>query len=122
MKITADGKSKFHFWGEYAQSFYLHFATEADAALALPVLCQLQLTVGGTDACGRRMLPSSWKSNKTLVGVFTSGSDVARVEAQLIALGADPEKISSLAHSVDHGEAFTVTIEVEDPAQVLMSL
>jgi hypothetical protein len=122
MKITANGHSKFHFWGEHAQSFYLHFPDATDAALALPVLCQLQLTVKGTDACGRPMLPSSWQRNESLLGVFASGSDVSRVEAQLIALGADANAISSLARSVDRGEPFTVTFEVEDPAQILMAL
>ena len=122
MKITANGHSKFHFWGEHAQSFYLHFADAYDAQLALPVLARLQLQCAGHDACGRVTQPDGWRRNESCCGVFAAGADVARIEAQLIALGADAESISSLEHSVDRGDPFTVTFNVEDPNQVLMNL
>lgn len=110
MKITANGICQFHFWGTYSQSFYLHFETAEDAALALPILRRL-------------VLPSSsknWMSTGRSLGIFATGDDVALVEAQLVALGADPDKMGSMAHSCDSGEPFSVTLHVDDPAQVLL--
>jgi hypothetical protein len=121
MKITASGISKFHFWGTYSQSFFLHFETAEDAALALPILRQLVLSFSGNDVQGQAVRPVGWVSDKAACcGVFASGDDVARVEAQLVALGADPEKISSMKYSCDSGERFSVTFDLEDPAQVLL--
>lgn len=120
MKLHAEGRARFHFWGTYAQSFFLLFATAEDAALALPVLQQLALTERGTGPDGSPIASKGWINSGASCGVIASGADVERIEAQLVAFGADAKAIGSLEHSVDRGDMFQVTIEVQDPAQILM--
>ena len=125
MQLTATGIAKFHFWGEYSQTFALSFADAEEAALALPVLNRIKLTIGGTDACGRKLNPGQWMQGQKYpksVLIFASGDDVKRIEGQLVELGADPKKISSCATSIDHGEPFKISINVDDPAQMVFSI
>ena len=122
MKLTAKGIAKFHFWGTYSQTFHLLFDAPDDALLALPHLQKLKLECDGANACGTKMPADKWRAHGQLCSVFASGADIERIEAQLTAMGADSKAIGSLAHSCDHGDPFSVTIEVEDPAQILISV
>lgn len=109
MKIHATGQLEHHFWGEYCCEIYLEFDSTL-AALAIPRLTPSDL--GAT-----------WKvspSNPKWIGIHLSNEQLTRVTEVLVSLGADEEAITSLDHSVDHGDEFSIEVEVEDPRQVLM--
>jgi len=104
------------------------FASPEDCAAALPALNKFTRTGQARNACGHQVADSGeWKqSEKNPRGaiVFAGGPDVDAIVDRLAELGADREKIVSLAKSIDHGEKFTVSIEVEreHPDQVQLAL
>lgn len=96
MLITAEGRLKHHFWGEYRATIALKFATPELAAQALPQF-------------------PDWKQSEIVPSALTFFGDrdaVTKQEDLLVTLGADRRKISSLAKSIDFGEAFTVTVDL----------
>lgn len=108
MKLSAQGILRHHFFGEYSAGLGLTFDTPEDAALAAPQLAPPDLG-------------ESWQASARRPNILTICVDSAQLErlaAHLATLGADPEAITSVAHSIDHGDPFTVTVEVEDPRQL----
>lgn len=109
MKRTAQGQARHHFHGDYAQTVMLRFDSEADLRLALPVL---------------EAFSPSWvtKPENPCTAIFVEGDEVKRLEDFLVGLGAKRALIGSLRYSVDRGEIFEISVEVEDPRQVQLGL
>jgi hypothetical protein len=97
--IIGRGQLQHHFWGSYAATIGIAFDSDADA----------------TDA--QKLLPDFKQRGKALVW-HGNGPDVDRIEALLVSFGADPDKIGSIAKSIDYGEPFTVTMPVHRVSQV----
>lgn len=118
--ITAKGILRHHFWGEYSATIALVFPDREQMEKALPVL---QVEDFGTfyDVNGDTRKSAGWVSHpeKPMLFIHTSGPALEAVILRLSENGADRKKIDSCAKSIDHGEPFKVTIEVEhyDPAQ-----
>jgi len=102
MEIKTEGQLRHRFHGDYSAVIALSFESEKAASLALPLLPNwhhgeknksILVWVGDSDAL---------KGVKTLLGKF----------------GADERKIDSLAKSVDYGERFSCTFQVNDPNQL----
>lgn len=96
MLITAEGRLKHHFWGEYRATIALKFATPELATAALPQF-------------------PDWKQSDKVPSALTFFGDrdaVTKQEDLLERLGADRRKISSLAKSIDWGEPFTVAVDL----------
>lgn len=103
MKSIARGILYHHFWGEYSAEVYLDFGLTWQAEEA-----QRQL---------RAKTGLDWMQQNVSVGVHVSNEQLTKLEAFLAEHGADKSKISSLATSIDHGESFFCTFELEHPAQ-----
>ena len=54
--------------------------------------------------------------------ISVDSDQLVRLKAHLGTLGADVDAIDSVAHSIDYGDPFTVTVEVEDPKQILLPI
>lgn len=105
-KIHAIGQARFHFWGDYCETIVLGFKTPGEATQAVQLLNETS-----------KFESSRWsQGEKDTRGIhaFLSGDDVELAHKQLQSYGADPKKISSIKHSIDHGEIFNVWIGVED--------
>ena len=111
MKLNATGQLYHHFWGDYWARICLGFQTmcHADAAL-----------LSG-------LLGPGWHRGREHQNVLTwagGSDDLALCEDRLESLGADREAVSSVAHSIDHGDPFKVSFEVDfhlEPAAGLRS-
>jgi hypothetical protein len=103
VNITATGILRHCWWGEYQAGIGLQFQSAEDAALALGKL-------------------PGWKTSTapTVLLITVDSAQLEQVKVQLGALGADVDKIDSVAKSIDHGEPFEITVRVEDPRQVQM--
>lgn len=107
--LAASGILFHHFWGTYCADIVLTFASPADAKLALK--------------SGK--LGDGWKIATTDPSLlYFSGAErgLDRMIAHLVTLGADRTKIASLAHSVDCGDEFSITVEClyPDPKQLTL--
>lgn len=108
MKLTvkAEGMLRHHFWMPYQATIALAFA-DADCAKA-----------------AMTMLPGWKQGTKSLNALVWFGDSEALKEQErlLVFFGADENAISSVAHSIDHGDRFECQIEVEavDPNQLPM--
>jgi hypothetical protein len=96
MTIIGNGQLQHHFWGEYSATIAVKFATSLHAAAALEVLPGFQIHPTVSSA----------------VIFHGGGAKLKSAEAALKAHKADAKKISSLRFSVDHGEPFTVEIDI----------
>lgn len=91
--MKANGQLKHHFWGEYAATIVLVFDSIDSANLAK------------TGAF------SNWDLiEKDVLKFHGSGDALSIEEEKLITHGADPQKLRSLAKSIDYGEPFTITL------------
>ena len=96
-KAKADGILAHHFWGDYYATIALEFESNAHAKDAL------------------RVLGDAWRFHEKVdnVLIFHGQKDaLTEVEKTLVKYGADSEKMTSLAKSVDYGEPFTVEIPI----------
>lgn len=111
MKLTAKGQLQHHFWGDYHASVGLAFETPEDAALALPKLWPANS-------------PSPWKigKNAKIIVAVVNSAQLEELKAHCGTLGADVGKIDSCDHSIDYGDPFTVTVDVEDPRQMALEV
>lgn len=107
MKLTANGMLRHCFFGDYSAVIALRFEEKQDAELAIP---QLHIPNLGAE----------WTQAGNGAVITVNSDQLNRVKDQLAELGADPDAIDSVAHSTDFGDPFSVTVEVEDPRQVLM--
>ena len=108
MKLTAHGRLGHHFFGDYSAGIALMFDTPEDAKLAKPHLAPPDLGV-------------AWhygEKNPAAVRICVDREQLEKLKAHLGTLGADVEAIDSCDHSIDYGDPFTVTVEVEDPKQM----
>lgn len=98
----ATGRLAHHFWGDYCATIALVFKAPEHAALALP------------------LLGSGWRRGKNRGALVWhgTGAELRECKSILAAFGADPDAIDSVAHSVDFGDDFAVTIPVENPDQL----
>ena len=103
LELKGKGIARFHFWGEYHQSFAVAFDTPADAAAACAVLNRI---LQAREADCRFKSEAGAKA----CGTFATGPDVEKVEDTLALFGADKRKIGSMRYSCDHGELYTVTV------------
>ena len=104
MKCTAHGILYHHFWGDYSAEIYLDFKTTWQAEQAA------------------KFLGPGWIFKNCSCGIHAKDPELSGIEDKLISLGADATKISSVATSIDHGEPFEVTLELEDPNQTELAL
>lgn len=94
----AQGRLQHHFWGTYAATIVLAFVNAGFAEAALPSL-------------------PGWQVHPTFPRALVfhgSGDALKATERLLVSFGADKQKMTSLAKSIDYGEPFTVS--VPDPA------
>lgn len=101
MRCHAEGRLRHHFWGEYRASMVLLFdsAPMLDAALA----------AGKFKGWER-----SQKRPDTVLHWFGGSDDLESTKDELVAHGAERDKIDSIAKSIDYGEPFEVEFEVDD--------
>jgi hypothetical protein len=105
MTIIAHGALQHHFWGTYAASIALKFATPELAAQAAPLLA-----------------PFTQSDRVPSALVFHgSGAALKAAEATLKAHGADMKKVSSIRYSIDRGEPFTIEVDLT-PADTSVQL
>jgi len=107
--IEGRGRLRHRFWGEYSAVLAIAFPSAGDAKAALPIL---------NAACA----PHEWETGKdpaVLVAVADSDGTAA-IEAILEGFGAAPGAVSSLAHSVDYGDPFRVSIPVPDVQSMML--
>ena len=108
--LKAQGQARHHFWGEYAQSIALRFASPEVASKARE---RLNSTLPETKA--------KWNIPDKVpfcLSVFASGADLDAITASLASFGADLDKVQSLRFSVDCGEPFE--IEIPEGEQTLI--
>jgi len=91
--MTARGQLQHHFWGTYAATIALRFESEADAGRAHSTV-----------------FPTWTRSVRCPEAITWHGSDpeLETTIQTLVRLGADRDKIESLAHSIDYGDPFTI--------------
>ena len=103
MKVSAKGQLRHRFFGQYSAVIGLKFDCPGDAIAALP------------------KLGAGWSRHETVdhALIWVGDSDALKAcETTLERFGAEKRKIASLAKSVDYGEPFSITVEVEDPNQL----
>lgn len=95
---TAKGQLRHRFWGTYSAAIGLQFVNASDAQQALP------------------LLGAGWRNSTNPVVLVWEGDTAAldACEGRLVGFGADAKAIRSLAHSVDYGDPFTVSIPIPD--------
>lgn len=103
--VQGEGLLQHHFWGSYAASIAIVFATPAEAHDALA-------TLGGSWKLGQR-------SGRAVVW-HGAAADADATVKRLVDYGADPEKITSVKKSIDHGEPFHVVIPTRPSEQLRM--
>jgi len=116
-EVTALGLERFHFWGHYSVDIVLRFADEDAATRALPVLNQVRHPSTRVDACGIARVPGAWqhgKENRNVLLAWIAEPDIDAVHKQLEQYGADPDKISSMSKSIDHGQPFEIRVPVPE--------
>jgi len=114
-EVIAIGLERFHFWGYYSVDIVLRFADEEAATRALPVLNQVKHPSSRVDACGTTRVPGAWqhgKDNRNVLLAWIAEPDLDAVHKQLEQYGADPDKISSMSKSIDHGQPFEIRVPV----------
>ena len=95
--VTAQGTLRHRFWGEYSARIGLSFDSPAHAQ----------------DCLGQ--LGPGWKIGEEYpqVLVWTGNAEELQACIQvLVSLGAEEDKIASLAKSIDYGEPFEVTCRI----------
>jgi hypothetical protein len=110
MKLHASGILRHHFFGDYSAGLGLRFADAESARLALPRLAPPDL--------GVQWRQSTEQPHMTIICV--DSDQLARLKEHLGTLGADVHAIDSVNHSIDHGDPFEITVEVEDPRQLML--
>jgi len=108
MKLSAQGRLNHHFWGDYHAGLVLAFDTPEDMRLALPKLASVGLP--------KQWVPGEKAPHAAFITV--NSDELAMLKKHLGTLGADVDAIDSCAHSVDYGDPFSITVEVEDPRQL----
>ena len=104
MRLQAQGGLQHHFWGDYCATVSLKFDCPDCVNLALPKLP----AIPGV----------KWRSKGEYVATLVDGAHLEQLKPALGKLGADVAAIDSVEHSIDYGDPFTVTVEVEDPRQL----
>jgi hypothetical protein len=94
--ILANGQLRHHWWGDYSATIGLRFATAAFASQAAPLLAPFHVSETVPEAL-----------------VFHGkGAALKAAERVLRTHGADMKKVGSLRFSIDHGEPFTVEVNL----------
>jgi hypothetical protein len=104
MEIKAEGQLRHRFHGEYSAVVVLCFDNAEDSSLALPLL-------------------PHWKKSETnkSVLIWVGDSDELReIKTLLGKYGADESKIDSIKKSIDYGEKFECSFEVNNPKQMML--
>jgi hypothetical protein len=116
--IQATGRCYHHYWLDYVATIGLTFPTMEDAAAALPLLA-IENPGPYRDACGNLRQCSGWitAKDRPALAIRCAGETLEKVIDRLVELGADRKKITSCAHSIDSGEAFTATFQVAAAAK-----
>ncbi len=100
--ISARGILRHHFWGDYRATITLHVERPEYLPAVLAALPAFK-----TDA-----------AHPTSCGYHGGGEELKAQEDRLVDLGADRKAITSLAHSIDHGDPFVITVPMLEPAPV----
>lgn len=96
--IKAKGCARHHFWGEYYMSIALCPERPEDAPTLVGVLgAPWQLHALGGAA---------------IASAVPSGPVLDAVLATLARYGADIDAVQSVAHSIDHGDPFSIAVDV----------
>ena len=101
-RIQGKGQLAHHFWGTSLCSIVVGFDSPEHAQDAMVVLNQ------GLDT------EVPWKVGRDPSYLVWGGGskDLAKCKGILARFGADPDKVDSMAKSIDYGEPFEVTIPV----------
>jgi hypothetical protein len=94
--IIANGQLLHHWWGEYSASIGLRFATAALAAEAAPQLAPFHVS----------------SVEPTALVFHGKGAELQAAERVLRTHGANMKKVGSLRFSIDHGEPFTIEVNL----------
>ncbi|HEX9156007.1 MAG TPA: hypothetical protein VF819_10610 [Nitrospira sp.] len=101
-QVKARGLLRHRYWGTYSAVIVLAFDTPEAARDALKVLGAPWVAI----------------SAKTFVLSWTGETEaLEQCKERLGTFGADVSKIDSVAHSIDYGEPFEVTIPIVAPAE-----
>ena len=97
-KIVANGQLRHYFFGSYMAAIALIFESKDNANTCLP------------------LLGDGWYKLDTLdngIGWYGESKELEVCEKTLAKFGADINKVHSLAKSIDYGEEFEVSFEVD---------
>ncbi len=92
--MTARGQLRHHFWLDYRATIVLDFGTPQLASLAAPLF-------------------PAWHVHEThpeALVYFGGDPELQHELNHLYRLGADRRKVTSVAHSIDFGDPFTITV------------
>jgi hypothetical protein len=109
--FKAVGQLRHRFWGRYSARIALKFESQELADLAF-LLLQEALPKDMkpvVNAGGGLWKPGAYRDQKMpVVCLEVDSDDLEAVKALLQSLGADPDKIDSMATSIDFGERFEI--------------
>ena len=112
MTLKAEGLLRHRFWGDYSAVLILKFDSPESCLIALPRLAPKGAEFGWDQS----------ETNKCCALAVVDSDQLSKLEAHLETLGAEKKKIASLAKSVDHGEPFSISFEVEHPDQMKLNI
>src|SRR5262245_34105795 len=111
MKLVGRGQLRHHFFGEYSAGIGLEFDSAEAAVLALPHISPAGFT-------------GEWQQSKDhphYLVICVNSDQLALLVEHFGELGADKSAIDSVAHSIDFGDAFEITVCVDDPRQMMLN-
>ena len=122
--MTVTGFCRFHFWGDYNQTFVLRLSSAEEAANVIELLNCTAMTTHARDACGRLLQIDRWRHCKDpkYIAIMVTGQDIDTLTDMMLRMGADKRKIGSMARSVDRGEDFEIHMEIESKDQLKLAL
>jgi hypothetical protein len=110
MIIKAKGQARHRFWGDYTVFVSLAFASEEEADAAIE-----PLSIGELKWAHPNQRDTGKAMGRGLYIILDSAQcDV--MEAHLAKYGVPKGKMFSIAHSIDYGEIFEVTLAVGEKA------
>ena len=107
MEITGHGQLRHRFWGEYSAAIAIKFNSVESAERAIPYLSP-------------KKFDPQWQRVENYVRIEVDNDQLDKLIGHLGSLGADTNKIGSLARSVDYGEPWTICLNdvYVDPRQL----
>lgn len=122
MKITATGRLRHQFWGDYSANIILIFDSELECDLAIPYLNKVTGDAGKfRNAAGGISDSIEWINSGKYACIVLAGDPLERAITALKELGACDD-MDSCNHSIDYGSPFEISMEAEDPNQTTMKL